>query len=70
MKTRLKGAHKGHSLLKKKADALKIRFHAVLKKIIEVSECTFNFVFCLKAHRLFVVCSVASLFQLLLYIHW
>nr|CAB3224614.1 V-type proton ATPase subunit D-like [Phallusia mammillata] len=38
MKTRLKGAHKGHSLLKKKADALKIRFHAVLKKIIEAKQ--------------------------------
>ena len=37
MKQRLKGANKGHSLLKKKADALKIRFHVILKKIIEVS---------------------------------
>jgi len=35
MKAKLKGANKGYSLLKKKADALKIRFHAILKKIIE-----------------------------------
>ena len=35
MKARLKGAEKGHSLLKKKADALQIKFRAILKKIIE-----------------------------------
>jgi len=35
MKTKLKGAHKGHSLLKKKADALQLRFRAILKKIVE-----------------------------------
>ncbi|CAG0913141.1 unnamed protein product [Notodromas monacha] len=35
MKTRLKGAQKGHSLLKKKADALQMRFRLILKKIIE-----------------------------------
>ncbi|XP_014676726.1 PREDICTED: V-type proton ATPase subunit D-like [Priapulus caudatus] len=35
MKARLKGAEKGHSLLKKKADALTLRFRAILKKIIE-----------------------------------
>lgn len=35
MKTRLKGAQKGHSLLKKKSDALTMRFRAVLKKIID-----------------------------------
>lgn len=35
MKLRLKGAQKGHSLLKKKADALQIRFRSILKKIIE-----------------------------------
>lgn len=37
MKSRLKGAQKGHSLLKKKADALQMRFRAILSKIIEVS---------------------------------
>ena len=36
MKARLKGAQKGHSLLKKKADALTLRFRLILKKIIEV----------------------------------
>ncbi|KAK2159375.1 hypothetical protein LSH36_154g08016 [Paralvinella palmiformis] len=35
MKAKLKGAQKGHSLLKKKTDALRIRFRTVLKKIIE-----------------------------------
>lgn len=35
MKGRLKGAQKGHSLLKKKADALQIRFRSILKKIID-----------------------------------
>jgi len=35
MKLRLKGAQKGHSLLKKKSDALTLRFRAVLKKIID-----------------------------------
>lgn len=37
MKTRLKGAQKGHSLLKKKADALQMKFRQILKKIVEVS---------------------------------
>lgn len=37
MKTRLKGAQKGHSLLKKKADALNLRFREILKKITDVS---------------------------------
>ena len=36
MKIRLKGAQKGHSLLKKKADALTLRFRQILGKIIEV----------------------------------
>ena len=36
MKVRLKGAQKGHSLLKKKSDALTIRFRQILQKIIEV----------------------------------
>ncbi|XP_003385765.1 PREDICTED: V-type proton ATPase subunit D-like [Amphimedon queenslandica] len=35
MKGRLKGAQKGHSLLKKKADALTLRFRQILTKIIE-----------------------------------
>ncbi|KAI8788030.1 V-type proton ATPase subunit D [Biomphalaria glabrata] len=34
IKTRLKGAQKGHSLLKKKADALTLRFRMILRKII------------------------------------
>lgn len=38
MKARLKGAQKGHSLLKKKADALTIRFRMILKKIIETKQ--------------------------------
>ncbi|CAF3936738.1 unnamed protein product [Adineta steineri] len=35
MKARLKGAQTGHNLLKKKADALAIRFRSILKKIID-----------------------------------
>jgi V-type H+-transporting ATPase subunit D len=35
MKARLKGAQKGHSLLKKKSDALTLRFRQILKKIID-----------------------------------
>jgi len=35
MKARLKGATTGHSLLKKKADALQMRFRLILKKIID-----------------------------------
>jgi len=35
MKLRLKGAQKGHSLLKKKSDALTLRFRQILKRIIE-----------------------------------
>lgn len=37
MKSRLAGAQKGHGLLKKKADALQMRFRLILGKIIEVS---------------------------------
>mmetsp|Transcript_103464 Transcript_103464/g.144129 ORF Transcript_103464/g.144129 Transcript_103464/m.144129 type:complete len:255 (-) Transcript_103464:66-830(-) len=36
MKVRLKSAKKGHSLLKKKADALQMRFRKILKEIVEV----------------------------------
>lgn len=35
MKGRLMGAQKGHSLLKKKADALQMRFRLILSKIIQ-----------------------------------
>jgi len=35
MKARLAGAQKGHGLLKKKADALQMRFRQILSKIIE-----------------------------------
>ena len=35
MKARLKGAQTGRSLLKKKADALSMRFRQILKRIIE-----------------------------------
>lgn len=38
MKARLVGAKKGHSLLKKKADALQLRFRMILGKIIEVGQ--------------------------------
>lgn len=38
MKGRLKGAQKGHSLLKKKADALTLRFRQILGKIVETKE--------------------------------
>lgn len=38
MKIRLKGAEKGHSLLKKKSDALTLRFRQILAKIIEVTD--------------------------------
>lgn len=36
IKNRLAGAQKGHGLLKKKADALQVRFRQILSKIIEV----------------------------------
>lgn len=41
MKSRLQGAQKGHGLLKKKADALQMRFRLILGKIIEVQSDTF-----------------------------
>jgi V-type H+-transporting ATPase subunit D len=36
MKTKLKGAKTGHSLLKRKSEALTKRFREILKKIDEV----------------------------------
>lgn len=38
MKARLAGATKGHSLLKKKADALNMRFRQILKRIVDTKE--------------------------------
>lgn len=38
MKGRLKGAQTGHRLLKKKADALQLRFRMVLKKIVTTKQ--------------------------------
>ena len=37
MKNRLKGAHTGHSLLKRKSEALTRRFREIVKKINDVS---------------------------------
>lgn len=37
MKNRLSGAQKGHRLLKKKADALQMRFRLILSKIVDVN---------------------------------
>ena len=42
MKLRLKGAQKGHSLLKKKADALQLRFRTILGKIVEVGYISYD----------------------------
>lgn len=44
MKARLKGAQTGRNLLKKKSDALTLRFRQILKKIIEVGKLEFSFV--------------------------
>lgn len=38
MKNKLKGAVRGHSLLKKKSDALTLRFRSILSKIAEAKE--------------------------------
>ncbi|CAL8471857.1 g11399 [Coccomyxa elongata] len=38
MKARLVGAVKGHALLKKKADALTVRFRQILKKIVDTKQ--------------------------------
>lgn len=45
MKGRLMGAQKGHSLLKKKADALQMRFRLILSKIIQVYLIAFHIIF-------------------------
>lgn len=45
MKGRLKGAQKGHSLLKKKADALQMRFRTILGKIVQVSASGISLIF-------------------------
>lgn len=42
MKARLKGAQTGRNLLKKKADALSMRFRQILRKIIEVGALVFS----------------------------
>uniref|UniRef100_A0A8C6ZD97 V-type proton ATPase subunit D n=1 Tax=Nothoprocta perdicaria TaxID=30464 RepID=A0A8C6ZD97_NOTPE len=42
MKARLKGAQTGRNLLKKKSDALTLRFRQILKKIIETSFITLD----------------------------
>ena len=42
MKVKLTGAKKGHSLLKKKADALSMRLRALLKNILEVRSHTLS----------------------------
>ena len=36
MKNRLKGAQRGHSLLKNKTDALNSRYREIMKQIVEV----------------------------------
>ena len=38
MKARLAGATKGHALLKKKADALSVKFRQILKLIVQTKE--------------------------------
>lgn len=42
MKGRLKGATKGHSLLKKKSDALTLRFRAIVTKLKDVKLINFE----------------------------
>ena len=38
MKARLKGAQSGHKLLKKKADALSLKFRGIMREIIQKKE--------------------------------
>jgi len=42
MKGKQKGAKRGYDLLKKKADALTMRFRAILKEILAVSLSSFK----------------------------
>lgn len=42
MKARLIGATKGHALLKKKADALTVRYRQILKEIVEAKAVRFQ----------------------------
>jgi V-type H+-transporting ATPase subunit D len=42
MKQKLKGAQTGHSLLKRKSEALTKRFRDIVKKIDDVSFCVFG----------------------------
>lgn len=48
MKARLKGAQTGRNLLKKKSDALTLRFRQILKKIIEVERILLRTVYILE----------------------
>jgi len=57
MKARLKGAQTGRNLLKKKSDALTLRFRQILKKIIEVSKSEFSSVWL----TLFEICLFCQL---------
>lgn len=56
MKSRLTGAQKGHGLLKKKADALQMRFRMILGKIIEVSLIYLQIDFTESIHSSFIYC--------------
>lgn len=51
MKARLKGAQTGRNLLKKKSDALTLRFRQILKKIIEVEGTLLRTVFSLEISK-------------------
>ena len=60
IKARLAGAVKGHSLLKKKAEALQMRFRQILGKIVEVSLID-TYLFCILLWNDF---SIIPLFQI------
>lgn len=55
MKGRLKGAQKGHSLLKKKADALQMRFRTILGKIVQVSASGISLIFFQNFYNSFII---------------